>query len=250
MRLLLILLVLISFSCFNLRAASIKAYTVDYPPFQVLHSQHARTGFSIELMELAASLSDLDLVYVDMPWARAQRVVEKEPGSLIFTLAKTPERAQRYLWIDNIYQVNDGLYALASRQDIQINSIDDVYNYSIALPVGDASLQKLGIFPHHDELLFMVNSQDHAINMLLLGRADLNHNNDVGFYTAIDKMKLPRKMFKAVYITSQSEMGVATSRQTDPKLVKTLRVALKALRQNGQYARLQQKWFGNSVIAH
>ncbi len=226
-------------------ADTVKVYTVDYPPFQIFNEHKGRTGFSIELLETAARLADIKVQYVDLPWARAQRVVENEPGSVILTLAKTSERLKRYTWVATIYQVKDGLYSLANRNDIAIDSIDDVYQYSVALPVGDVSLQKLSISPDHNDLLFMVNSQEDAINMLVKGRADLNHNNDIGFFTATDRLGLPRKMFRVAYVTNQSDMGIATSKTTDPELVKKFQVSINEMRRNGQYDSLRQKWFSH-----
>jgi polar amino acid transport system substrate-binding protein len=195
-------------------------------------------------MNRATHFAGLELEYISLPWERAQKIVEEETDSIIFTLAKTPEREERYLWIETIHQVKDGLYALASRDDIVIESVDDVYKYSIALPIGDVSLRKLKILPDHADLLFMVSSQEQAIIMLIKGRTELNYNNDVGFLTAIDSMGFPRQLFKVIYVTSRSEMGIATNKKTDPALVERLRRGIDTLRKNGEYAALQKKWFG------
>lgn len=235
-----------TFLCFTAHSEPLKVYIADYPPFQVLNTDTGPTGFSVELFNEIVKLGDLQIEYLVPPWARAQKLVTEEQNSIIFTLAKTAEREAAYLWITSIYQVKEGVFSLASRQDIHVNNLNDVHNYSIALPHGDISVKTLQIYPDHIRGAFIVEDQEQCIRLLRLGRVDLNYNNDVGFFIAADVMGYRRDLFKEVYITGQTEMGIAANKNIDPSVVKKIQQGLQILKQNGVYDRLRLLWFGSA----
>jgi polar amino acid transport system substrate-binding protein len=235
-----------AFCCFAAQGELLKVYIADYPPFQVLNTEKGPTGFSVELFNEIVKLSDLQIEYLEPPWARAQKMVTEEHNSIIFTLAKTPEREALYQWITSIYKVKEGVFSLASRQDIQIKNLNDVHNYSIALPHGDISVQTLQIYPEHIRGAFIVEDQEQCIRLLHLGRVDLNYNNDVGFFIAADVMGYRRELFKEVYITGQTEMGIAGNKNIDPTVVRKIQQGLITLKQNGVYDKLRLLWFGSA----
>ena len=226
-------------------AASLNIYIAEYPPFQVLDEEKGHTGFSVELFKEIVKLTKIEVEYIAVPWVRAQKIVAEQANSVLFTMAKTPEREKLYTWVDTIYLVNEGVFALNDRKDIAINSLEDVHKYSIALPRGDVSITTLNIPPNHSDDTYIVEHQEQCIKMLNLSRVDLNYNNDVGFFVAAKMLGFNPEKFKQVFITRQTELGIAANKNTNLEILNKIREAMLTLKENGVYERLQQTWFGD-----
>tara|TARA_R110002153_G_scaffold190217_4_gene343017 strand:+ start:22729 stop:23481 length:753 start_codon:yes stop_codon:yes gene_type:complete len=245
---------ILCFICFFTHSASYSAsansaplhvYIAEYPPFQILDEEKGHTGFSVELFKEIVKLTQIEVEYIAVPWVRAQSIVAEQANSVLFSMAKTPERDKLYTWVDTIYLVNEGVFALRDRKDITINSLEDVHKYSIALPRGDVSITTLNIFPNNTDDVVIVEHQEQCIKMLNLSRVDLNYNNDVGFFVAAKMLGFSPDQFKQVFITRQTELGIAANKNTNPESLNKIRQAMLTLKENGVYERLQQTWFGD-----
>lgn len=210
----------------------------------MIDEKNGHTGFSVELFKEIVKLTQIDVEFIAVPWVRALTLVAEQDNSLLFTMARTPEREKLYTWVDTIYLVNEGVFALKDRQDISIKSLEDVHQYSIALPRGDVSIKTLNISSEPSESVFIVEHQEQCIKMLSLNRVDLNYNNDVGFFVAAKMLGFNTSQFKQVYKTRQTEMGIVANKNTDPEILTKIRQAIVILRENGVYDKLQQTWFG------
>lgn len=220
-------------------------YIAEYPPFQVIDEKKGHSGFSVELFKEIVKLTQIEVEYIPVPWVRALKIVAEQPNSLLFTMAKTPEREKLYTWVDTIYLVDEGVFALNDREDITINTLDDVHKYSIALPRGDVSITTLNIFPDHTDDAYIVEHQEQCIKMLNLRRVDLNYNNNIGFFVAAKMLGFNPSQFKQVFVTRQTEMGIAANKNTHPESLRKIRQAIITLKENGVYAKLERTWFGD-----
>lgn len=201
------------------------------------------SGFSVELFKEIVKLTQLEVEYIPVPWVRAQALVAEQANSLLFTMARTTEREKLYTWVETIYWVNEGVFALKSRNDIRVKALDDVHQYSIALPRADVSIKTLNIFPDHTQGAYIVEHQEQCIKMLNLGRVELNYNNDVGFFIAARMLGFTPDHFTQVFVTGQTEMGIAANKNSNPESLREIRQAITTLKQNGVYDQLQAKWF-------
>jgi polar amino acid transport system substrate-binding protein len=228
---------------YSAHSAELKVYIADYPPFQVLSEKGDHSGFSVELFKEIVKLTQLEVEYIPVPWVRAQALVAEQANSLLFTMARTTEREKLYTWVETIYWVNEGVFALKSRNDIRVKALDDVHQYSIALPRADVSIKTLNIFPDHTQGAYIVEHQEQCIKMLNLGRVELNYNNDVGFFIAARMLGFTPDHFTQVFVTGQTEMGIAANKNSNPESLREIRQAITTLKQNGVYDQLQAKWF-------
>jgi polar amino acid transport system substrate-binding protein len=232
---------------YSAHSAEFKVYIAEYPPFQILSEKGEHSGFSVELFKEIVKLTNLKVEYRPVPWVRAQTLVAEQANSLLFTMARTTEREKLYTWVATIYRVNEGVFALKSRTDIRVKALDDVHQYSIALPRADVSIKTLNIFPDHTQGAYIVEHQEQCIKMLNLGRVELNYNNDVGFFIAARMLGFTPDNFTQVFVAGQTEMGIAANKNSDPDSLGEIRQAITTLKQNGVYNQLQAKWFAELI---
>jgi polar amino acid transport system substrate-binding protein len=245
----LLLLLLLSFGCFNVNAQSYHSnkprfVTEIMSPFQ-LKENGKLTGFAINLMDEVISRAQLKGRIEIYPWARAYHIALTEPNVFIFTLVKTQERLEKFNWIDEYYVATDSFYALNSRKDIVINSIADAKKYQICIPRNDVGEQRLIKLGFDDSNLKRVAVQSQCLGMLQRGRVDLNLFNAQGIRSLANKFNVEQRLFKRVFVVSEAVMGVAASKNSDPQLVAQIREALVKVKSERFYEELLQQWFGN-----
>lgn len=225
----------------QLMAAKPRFVTEIMSPFQVKEGRKL-TGFAVELIEEIKHRVKINARIEVYPWARAYHLALTTPNVFIFTLVKTPDRLVKFDWIDQYYVATDSFYALASRQDIVIKTIEDAKNYSICIPrndVGEQRLLKLG-FNHQ---LKKVAFQSQCLGMLYRNRVDLNLFNQAGIRSLTTKFNLDAKHFRRVFVVSEAVMGVAASKNSDVHLVAEIRSTLADIKAEPDFHQRIEKWF-------
>lgn len=212
-------------------------------PFQ-LKEQGKLTGFAAELMQDLINRADINGKIEVYPWARAYNIALSKPNVFIFTMVKTPERLEKFHWIDEYYVATDSFYALRSRDDIVINSIADAKKYITCIPRNDVGEQRLSKLGFTDVQLKKVAVQSQCLGMLYRDRVDLNLFNELGIRSLASKYNFEREMFKRVYVVSEAVMGVAASKGSDPVLIEAVKKSLKELKTEPLFEKRLEKWFG------
>ena len=109
-------------------AQNITLVTENYPPFQIKESGKPPQGFAIELVEAMKKYAGINEKIEVYPWARAYNMALIKPNTFIFSLARTKEREDLFKWIGDYFMATTAIYALKSRTDIVITSLEDAKN--------------------------------------------------------------------------------------------------------------------------
>ena len=89
----------------------------------------------------SAGLTDFQVkIY---PWARAYDMALKEPGVLIFLIARTPGRETQFKWAGEIMKIQYHLYRLRERTDVAVKTLADAQKYNIGVMRDDVRHQYL-----------------------------------------------------------------------------------------------------------
>ncbi|SEL31852.1 amino acid ABC transporter substrate-binding protein, PAAT family [Colwellia chukchiensis] len=90
-------------------------------------------GFATELVK--AVLADAKLPYEIqvLPWARAYRTAINEPNVLIYSLAKTEKRRDKFKWVGEIMALEYYLYGAIDSNINQQTKLDDLKHYRIGV---------------------------------------------------------------------------------------------------------------------
>lgn len=112
-------------------------YTESSPPYHYLNENSEVSGSSTQkvkaILERAGATAEFKLV----PWARAYRSVERQPQSLIYSLAKTPQREALFHWIAPVSEFKLAFVSLAHRTDIDVPDWSYLTQYSVAVQRDD-----------------------------------------------------------------------------------------------------------------
>jgi len=129
-------------SCAPLLAQTLNVVTETTPNTYLQNGRVA--GPATDVVEATLKRAGLTDYRIDLyPWARAQDLALREPFVLIYPIARTPERENRFRWVGEIKRSRYYLYALQGRNDIHVAQLDDARNWSIGVVRDDVRQQAL-----------------------------------------------------------------------------------------------------------
>ena len=233
MRVLLALLVILTFFG-QVRASDLLIVTEELPPYNYQEDGVAK-GLSTEVVEAVLAETGLDADIVFYPWARSYLMAQSRKNTLIYSMARIPEREDLFEWVGVVCPISTSFFKLASNQDLKINSLDDARQHLIGVTLKNVNhiyLEAKGFSN------FELESQD-LINMRKLahGRIDLVPFDEASFYYQVKRDGMDPDLFEPVFRLEDlsKHLYMAFSKSSDPELVERFRVALRTIQENGVY---------------
>ncbi len=142
--------------------------TEDLPPQNYLENGKVK-GFSVEVVELILQRLGYKNEKVEVvPWARAMESLENEPNAILFSMAHTPERAQKFKLVYPMAIAKTYFFTHKDNKNVVIKTVEDAKKYQQGV-VKDFSQHK---------------------NLLKLGFTDFDYSPDVK--TMVQKAILKR----------------------------------------------------------
>ncbi|WP_125784007.1 substrate-binding periplasmic protein [Pseudoalteromonas rubra] len=228
---LMLVTLLSSFHCW----AKFTVVTELSPPNQTwLNDQVA--GISTELVKAILDTAALEGEFYMYPWARALDTAKDKPNTLIYSMAKTPQREALFHWIGPVALFHLGFVTNQSPRKIQIETLEDAKQYRLAVQREDVAAQvlhKLGF-----EFIETADIQ-HSYRLLAANKVDLVVDDPRYISVMAQAMKLPDDHFRYVLdIEPLSVRGyLAASLATSPERVAQLRAAYQQLVDTPLYRR-------------
>ncbi|MDR7271073.1 polar amino acid transport system substrate-binding protein [Pelomonas saccharophila] len=224
--------------------AALLGITENLAPLNYLDAGRPQ-GFSVELLKRMAAGASLRLELQVLPWQRAMQVAETSPLSVLFSLTRTPEREAQFQWVGPIAPRRVLIYRLAKRTELSLPQLSELGERRIGVvrdSAADRLLQAAGLRPGVE----LEHGLDDATNVrkLLASRMEFVVLLDWAAAWAMRQHNLDYAALQPVM-----ELDVARSYwyglrpEADPALVKRLQAALDAMKRDGRYERLRQRYF-------
>jgi polar amino acid transport system substrate-binding protein len=171
----------VSISSPNLSGISI--LTEEWEPYNYRKDGVVRgisTDILVLMLERAGSGKGRGDIQV-LPWARAYKMLQEQPWTLLYTTARTAERESLFRWVGPIFENRGYLYAL-KKKNLKIRSLLDVKKYKIGTIRDDASeellVKKTGLSVSDFE---RVPHRAANLKKLHSGRIELAASNEISF---------------------------------------------------------------------
>ncbi|TMP28164.1 hypothetical protein CWB99_12190 [Pseudoalteromonas rubra] len=207
--------------------SQLKIVTEDLPPYQMSGKNGQVEGVAAD--KVTKLLSDLN-VKADievMPWARAYKTAVDEPGTLIFSIVRTPDREALFHWVGVLMSTKTYLIALQDRSDIKVEKLSDLLNYKVGVKRDDVVFQYLSGKNMLDTIVVLPETLV-TVKMLLRGRADIIAASPVHLDYMCGKIGCKRSDFKFLFELDElsSDFYLAANRQTPPEVISLLKQQL------------------------
>lgn len=221
---------------FSLSQPQIQVVTELSPPNQIRINDEV-AGHSTDIVRKILSVAEVDASFSIYPWARAYKLASKFDNTLIYSLARTPEREKLFHWVGPVAQFKLGFVKLSEREDIAITNLEQAKQYKIAVQRHDLAFQVLS---KHGFDLLITSDIKKSYHLLLAKKVDLiiddeNYLPAMGEQLAIDHNKLS-------FMYPIDELAVlgylAANRNTEPKLIDALISAFNEVKETPEYKAL------------
>ena len=229
MRLLICLTLLLHFKVFA--TSQLQVVTEEWLPYNYTNAEGQLVGRSTD--KVRAILDDAGLSYkiTSYPWLRSMHLAKTQPNTMIYSIYRTQEREHLFQWVCPLMApVKEYLFSLKTRDDIQLDTLEDAQKYLISIVRGSVSegyLTDAGFKPGIN--LDLTSDPSSTPRKLLAGRVDLILHTE---YTASERMKelgydysMLRKVIEVKEIDNRRAC-MAFSLKTDKQLVQDVQKAL------------------------
>jgi polar amino acid transport system substrate-binding protein len=236
-------LIFVYFVNCNVVASKVRAVTEDLPPYQIVVDGKLVAGSSFLLVQEMLKRADLDVPVQVYPWPRAYAIASSEPDTLIFSISRNLERENKFVWLLKLESFIYEFYALSSRMDLKVNSIDEMLKHTVVTVRGSNeanSLHKLG-FKEGTNLILTPNYSD-AWQMVLKNRADYTYASHFMKENQLNNM-LEENVFKPIEsdpdkfsirftLNEKFDLYIAANVQFDPMVLQKLKLSLVSMQQD------------------
>lgn len=173
-----------------------------------------------------------------MPWKRAMLTASSVPNVLLFSLSRTQEREDQFLWLGEVSPYGQYFYQLKSSPEISVDGVSDLKGTDLRIGVQDggnlhAYLQRIGL--EASGQLMPITDYRQGIEMLYLGRIDLLPLTGFLAEASACRQGYDGALLRpVVYIEDLAKpLWAAFSRGTDPLIVEAFRTEMAALKESG-----------------
>jgi len=224
-----------------LQAENLKIMTEIFSPYQ-FKKDGKLVGISVDIVRaIQKEIGDKNKIKV-YPWIRANKILDNKKNSLLFSMMRTSQRENKYVWVGPIdklqivfFKTKDSKITLKSVEDARkVNKIGvtkSVANYEILKAKGFKNLDIIG------------GSDDKNIEKLLKKRIDLwPYVKAAGLYNA-KKMGVAGKIVPVKNVVlAEGNLYIAFNKNTDKKIVKKWQEAFDKLKANGEIDKIKRKY--------
>ncbi|WMW80225.1 transporter substrate-binding domain-containing protein [Undibacterium cyanobacteriorum] len=222
------------------RADDLALYCEEDRPLQFYNAQGKLTGFTIEIVEEIQKRIGTKFPIQVVPWARGVEMLNRNPNTLLFTMARTTDRESAYQWIGPIASVTYELFAKADA-DLKINNLDDARKLSLIgvyrNDIRDQTLTKLG-FTNLDRAASNISS----FKKLMVGRVAVYADSKLGVAGVAKAAGYQVSDVKSVFRLFDSHLYIAASKSTNKNVVAQWNEALDEMKKDKTFQRLQKKY--------
>jgi polar amino acid transport system substrate-binding protein len=244
------LILLLSFVCslseaqYNDNSPHVNIVTEHLPPFQISTPTEIQ-GFATQIIVTAFSNTPYSYDIKVFPWSRSYNMALKKENTCIYSMARTSEREDKFIWVHTIAKRNASLIALKS-QNLTITSLDDAKKYNTAVIRDDVTHQFLLSEGFQEGVnLYVLNDTFSLFKLLSLRKGIhfiLVDANTVEPRSQYDKLD-PHSFENVFQINEQPlDYYLACNKKTSPEIIKTIRQSITDMKKNGQIDKIINKW--------
>ncbi|MDD5313243.1 MAG: transporter substrate-binding domain-containing protein [Dehalococcoidia bacterium] len=225
----LVALILLSGCVVKGPSTALRIITEESPPFNFSDERGNITGQSTELVrEIMKKTGDGGVIEM-LPWSQGYALVQKEPGTVLYSISRIPLRENMFKWVGPIGFADNWFYSRMGA-GIKLDSLDDARKVkSIAVYRDDSNqlyLQEQG-FTNLD----ISENMGECIRKLVNGQVDLWLGPAEGLHFIAYGAGVNPAEIEAVKYVRRAEWYIAFNKEAPDSTVQSWQKALDELKQ-------------------
>jgi polar amino acid transport system substrate-binding protein len=223
----------------SILSAELTILTENLPPLNFIKDD-VLMGPAVDIVkEIQRRVGSFEKIRV-YPWARAYKIALEEANIVIFGMARTEARNDKFYWIGPIAEKRD-ILAAKKNSGLKINSLEDAKKVdhigTLRNDVKEIFLQRHGF----TNLVSTHNDQNN-VKKLLLGRIDLWATKIPGLKTICQLAGADCREIVEVYDMRKSAIYIAISKKTSEITVQSWANAFNDMAKDGTILTIKAHW--------
>lgn len=195
-------------------------------------------GSTIDILNILLKENNIETTIEYMPWARAYRIAETTPNTIILSMVKTKEREKKFHWIGIVSQLSRVFISLKDNPEAFVENIEQAKHKIVAVSRNGFSqneLIKQGFIVGKN--LYVVSSMEQGFNLLLKGKVELIYYDPevIKRYIFNKKQDVNEISYAPITAKDQRTSYIAINKDSDPFLVKKLMFTMAKFSQTEKY---------------
>jgi polar amino acid transport system substrate-binding protein len=207
--------------------------TEQYPPFN-FQENGSLQGISIDLLEKVWERMGVDLnrsVIKLMPWTECYQRTLNEKNTVLFAIARSPQREELFKWAGPIGPYRTVLLTKKER-NISIVSSEDLNSYKIGAIKDDNAIQMLLDRGVNRENLHLETTSAPIVEMLENGSIDAWAHGDIAGMWLIQQSGVNASDYVSAYVLGETDAYYAFEKETPDSLVQAFQQAIDYIKSN------------------
>ena len=210
-------------------ATDLQAYTEEWPPYNYLVGNEVK-GISTDILRASCQIIKIQCAIQLVPWLRAYKTAAQTPNTLIYSIARTPQREQEFIWIGPILPRTTWIYGKAG-MEMSVRHIKDLAKEKIGVIRGEASQDELLAAGVPQSSLLVLNSNTDVMRMMKLGKINVVVNTEIGMALNLKNIGLPADaVVKLMKLSDGGSLYFGLNLGSDPALITQLQASIDKLK--------------------
>ncbi|WP_320175124.1 transporter substrate-binding domain-containing protein [Maridesulfovibrio sp.] len=238
----LLIIILLLGAVRNAQAYELTIFADNWPPYN-FKKNNKIVGISTELIEAALQKSKIKYKIQTRPFKRALLTVQKKPDTMLFTVARIPQREDLFSWIGPLHPRRVYFFKLKNRTDIQIGGVDDIKKYYTGVLSGGSIEQFFNSNGFRDENYCLVSNSEQLLKMLFKKRIDLIPGDPLDLAYQMNTLGYKYSELEIAYLLSE-EGGyyMVANKKTPASLLKKIQKSLEEVLATGLRDQIIKKY--------
>ena len=210
-------------------AADLQAYTEEWPPYNYLVGENVK-GISTDILRASCKMAKIDCKVQLVPWLRAYKTVLENQNTLIYSIARTPQREKEFIWVGPILPRTTWIYSTAGMA-ANVHTIQDLAKAKIGVIRGEASQDELLAAGVPESSILVLNSNTDVMRMMKLGRINVVVNTEIGMALNLKNIGLSSgAVVKLMKLSDGGSLYFGVNLRSDPALIAQLQMSIDKLK--------------------
>ena len=226
----------------NAKASGLTIFVENWPPYNFKQNDKI-VGISTELIEAALQKAKIKYKLVVYPFKRALITVQKTPNTMLFTVARIPQREDMFTWIGPLHPRKVYLYKLKKRTEIQIDNVEDIKKYYTGALSGGSIEQFFIANNFHEYNYHLVTNSKQLLKMLFKRRVDLIPGDPLDLAYQIKSLGYKYSELEIAYqLSEEGGYYMIANKNTPKKILIKIQKSLDAVLATGARERIIKKY--------
>jgi len=223
-------------------AQEVEVVTEYLAPFQIRNEDGSLGGFATDIVNRLFDITNDSPNVNVLPWARAYRIALSRPNTLIYSIAKTSQRSNKFTWVGKVKSERFFVWGLRDNFTQPLGSIEDTKGYTLAISKSYNS----AIYAENNGFrnIHYTTRDRQSIGMLFKKRVEIIISSEQVIKQVIMSHGYDfSKLIKLADVPAlNNELSIAFSKGSEADLIRRFRLAYIYLDDSGELQRLREKW--------